>query len=143
MSLGFNNSRFLKGHRSTKIKTVKANDSWNGIPKEAVSIVPRSHKVGRFFLPVFTRCSTQSSDAYAPYGLTIAYGENIVQNGVRISLNTAVLGIKIENVAITAVETNRGTLYLALVWGPFLLHSSSKGGRTRFWIKRTGVYSLA
>lgn len=75
MSLGFNNSRFLKGHRSTKIKTVKANDSWNGIPKEAVSIVPRSHKVGRFFLPVFTRCSTQSSDAYAPYGLTIAYGE--------------------------------------------------------------------
>lgn len=56
-----------------------------------------------------------SAGCVCPYGLTIAYGENAVQNGARISLNTAVLGMKIENEAITVVETNRGTLYPALV----------------------------
>ncbi len=56
-----------------------------------------------------------SAGCVCPYGLTIAYGENAVQNGARISLNTAVLGMKVENEAITAVETNRGTLYPGLV----------------------------
>ena len=45
-----------------------------------------------------------------PYGLTIAYGENAVQNGAQISLNTAVTGMTVEDGRITAVETTRGTL---------------------------------
>nr|WP_207736002.1 NAD(P)/FAD-dependent oxidoreductase [Eubacterium sp. 1001713B170207_170306_E7] len=56
-----------------------------------------------------------SAGCVCPYGLTIAYGENAVENGARISLNTAVLGMKLENDAIAAVETNRGTLYPRLV----------------------------
>lgn len=47
--------------------------------------------------------------------MTIAYAENAVQNGARIALNTAVLGMDVENGKITAVHTNRGTLHPALV----------------------------
>lgn len=56
-----------------------------------------------------------SAGCVCPYGLTIAYGENAVQNGARISLNTAVLGMKLENGVITRVETNRGRIYPKLV----------------------------
>ncbi|MGN1389070.1 MAG: NAD(P)/FAD-dependent oxidoreductase [Bulleidia sp.] len=45
-----------------------------------------------------------------PYGLTIAYAENAVQNGAEISLNTAVTGMDVSNGVITAVHTNRGTV---------------------------------
>lgn len=50
-----------------------------------------------------------------PYGLTIACAENAVQNGARVSLNTAVLGMTVENGRITSVQTNRGTLYPKIV----------------------------
>lgn len=50
-----------------------------------------------------------------PYGLTIAYGENAVMNGAKISLNTAVTGMKVENGKITSVETNRGTVHPRVV----------------------------
>ncbi|MEG1010261.1 MAG: NAD(P)/FAD-dependent oxidoreductase [Ruthenibacterium sp.] len=50
-----------------------------------------------------------------PYGLTIAYAENAVQNGVRLSLDTAVLDMTVENDIITAVQTNRGTLHPRVV----------------------------
>ena len=56
-----------------------------------------------------------------PYGLTIAYAENAVQNGSRVSLNTAVLGMELEKTGgvrperIKAVKTNRGTIYPKLV----------------------------
>ena len=59
--------------------------------------------------------SNPSSGCVCPYGLTIAYGENAVQNGARVSLNTAVLGMQVESGRITSVTTNRGTLYPALV----------------------------
>lgn len=45
-----------------------------------------------------------------PYGLTIAYGENAVMNGAKISLNTAVTGMKVENGKIISVLTNRGEI---------------------------------
>lgn len=45
-----------------------------------------------------------------PYGLTIAYAENAVHNGAQLSLDTAVLGMTVEDGRITAVETNRGTI---------------------------------
>lgn len=44
------------------------------------------------------------------YGLTIAYAENAVDNGVRLSLDTAVLGMRVENGDIKSVSTNRGTI---------------------------------
>lgn len=50
-----------------------------------------------------------------PYGLTIAYGENVVMNGAQISLNTAVLGMTVEQGKIVCVKTNRGNIYLRLV----------------------------
>ncbi len=50
-----------------------------------------------------------------PYGLTIACAENAVQNGAKVSLNTAVLGMTVENGKITSVQTNKGTLYPHIV----------------------------
>lgn len=59
--------------------------------------------------------SNPSSGCVCPYGLTIAYAENAVRNGARVSLNTAVLGMQVENGKITSVTTNRGTVYPTLV----------------------------
>lgn len=59
--------------------------------------------------------SNPSSGCVCPYGLTIAYAENAVQNGARVSLNTAVLGMEVKEGKIYSVTTNRGTLYPALV----------------------------
>jgi len=50
-----------------------------------------------------------------PYNLTIAYAENAIENGATVSLNTAVLGMEVENQKITSVKTNRGTIYPKLV----------------------------
>lgn len=51
----------------------------------------------------------------SPYGLTIAYAENAADNGARISLDTAVLGMQVQNGEITSVSTNRGTVYPKVV----------------------------
>jgi glycerol-3-phosphate dehydrogenase len=51
-----------------------------------------------------------SAGVVCPHNLTIAYGENAVQNGARISLDTAVTGMETEKGRISAVHTNRGTL---------------------------------
>jgi len=50
-----------------------------------------------------------------PYNLTIAYGENAVDNGAKLSLNTAVLGMKLSGGKIISVTTNRGTVYPKVV----------------------------
>jgi len=51
-----------------------------------------------------------STGAVSPYKLTIAYAENALQNGVKVSLNTAVTSIEHTDDEITAVVTNRGRL---------------------------------
>ena len=56
-----------------------------------------------------------SAGCVCPYGLTIAYAENAVQNGARVRLNTAVLDMTVEQGRITAVRTNRGILRPKLV----------------------------
>lgn len=56
-----------------------------------------------------------SSGCVCPYGLTIAYAENAVQNGARVALNTAVLSMTVKDGEIAEVKTNRGTLYPKLV----------------------------
>lgn len=45
-----------------------------------------------------------------PHRLTYALAENAVENGAEVSLNTAVLGMKLDGDRIVAVETNRGTI---------------------------------
>lgn len=56
-----------------------------------------------------------SSGTVCPYGLTIAYAENAIKNGARVSLSTAVVGMELANGAIVSVSTNRGTIYPRLV----------------------------
>ena len=56
-----------------------------------------------------------SSGIVSPYQLTIAYAENAAQNGAELSLNTAVLGMETKQGTITAVHTNRGTVYPKVV----------------------------
>ncbi|MCL2106968.1 MAG: FAD-dependent oxidoreductase [Oscillospiraceae bacterium] len=60
-----------------------------------------------------------TAGSVCPYSLTIAYAENAIQNGARVSLSTAVLGMDVteENgrQRIKAVRTNRGTIRPALV----------------------------
>lgn len=58
---------------------------------------------------------TPTAGCVCPYGLTIAYGENAVMNGARVSLNTAVTAMRVENGEIKSVTTNRGTVYPRLV----------------------------
>ena len=50
--------------------------------------------------------SNPSSGSVSPYNLVIAYAENAVQNGARVSLNTAVTGMD-----VSGGYTNRGTIY--------------------------------
>lgn len=50
-----------------------------------------------------------------PYNLTFAYGENAVDNGAMLSLNTAVMGMEERGGKIISVTTNRGTVYPKVV----------------------------
>ncbi len=50
-----------------------------------------------------------------PYGLTIAYAENAVENGAEVELNTIVTGMTVKDALIKAVSTNQGTVYPRLV----------------------------
>lgn len=59
--------------------------------------------------------SNPSSGCVSPYNLVIAYAENAVHNGARVSLNTAVTGMELGGGRIKAVHTNRGTLYPRMV----------------------------
>jgi glycerol-3-phosphate dehydrogenase len=52
-----------------------------------------------------------SAGVVCPFGLTIAFAENAVQNGVRLSLDTAVTGMETKAGRIAAVDTNRGRIY--------------------------------
>ena len=56
-----------------------------------------------------------SAGVTSPYELTIAYGENAIQNGAEISLNTIVEDMKVEDGRIKEVHTNRGTIYPRIV----------------------------
>jgi Predicted dehydrogenase len=63
--------------------------------------------IGAYYMP--------SGGIVSPYKLVVAYAENAAENGVKVCLNTAVTGMKVEDGTITAVETNRGTVYPRLV----------------------------
>lgn len=50
-----------------------------------------------------------------PYGITLAYAENAVDNGVKLSLDTAVLRMEVDKGLIKSVTTNRGTIFPRVV----------------------------
>ena len=50
-----------------------------------------------------------------PYGLTIAYAENAVMNGAKVSLNTAATEMEVKDGKIVSVTTNRGKIYPKIV----------------------------
>lgn len=56
-----------------------------------------------------------SAGCVCPYGLTIAYAENAVQNGAQVSLNTAVLSMEVSEHNIISVTTNRGVIHPKIV----------------------------
>jgi glycerol-3-phosphate dehydrogenase len=56
-----------------------------------------------------------SAGIVCPYSLTIACAENAVQNGARLSLDTAVLGMELSAGRIIRVDTNRGAVYPRVV----------------------------
>jgi glycerol-3-phosphate dehydrogenase len=56
-----------------------------------------------------------STGIISPYLLTVAYAENAVRNGARVSLETIVEDMKVREGRITTVRTNRGTLYPRVV----------------------------
>lgn len=51
----------------------------------------------------------------SPYNLTIAYGENAVENGAKVCLDTAVLSMEVENGEIKSVETTKGKIFPKVV----------------------------
>ncbi len=50
-----------------------------------------------------------STGYVSPYQLTVAFAENAVQNGVKVSLNTAVLSMDVQEGKVARITTNRGT----------------------------------
>lgn len=69
------------------------------------NVTPHQH--GAVFLP--------STGVVAPYQVTIAYGENAIENGADIFLNTAVLGFEMDKDRIIAIRTNRGKIWPKLI----------------------------
>lgn len=56
-----------------------------------------------------------STGFVSPYKTTIAYAENAVANGAKVSLNTVVLDMEMDGEAVHSVRTNRGTVFPRLV----------------------------
>lgn len=50
-----------------------------------------------------------------PYGITIAYAENAVMNGAKVSLDTAATAMEVKDGKILSVTTNKGTIYPKIV----------------------------
>ncbi|MDR0877327.1 MAG: NAD(P)/FAD-dependent oxidoreductase [Treponema sp.] len=89
---------------------------WLGIPGAQVLGAKELHR-REPGLSKDIRCALYfpSAGIVCPYGLTIAYGENAVENGARLSLDTQALRIKADEGRITEVQTNRGTVYPKIV----------------------------
>jgi glycerol-3-phosphate dehydrogenase len=89
---------------------------WLGIPgvrvlgkKELHRLEPglRDDLIAALYFP--------SAGIVDPFDLTISLGENAVENGVRLSLDTAVTGMESREGRILSVTTNRGTVYPGVV----------------------------
>ena len=88
---------------------------WLGIPAQVIGKKELRRREPGLTDDMVMALFFPSAGVVCPYGLTIAYGENAVQNGVRLSLDTAVLGMETADGTITAVRTSRGTVYPRVV----------------------------
>ncbi|WMJ22857.1 NAD(P)/FAD-dependent oxidoreductase [Paludicola sp. MB14-C6] len=86
-----------------------------GVPCKYVSRKELLEKEPHLNKEVVCGLSFPSAGIVCPYNLTIAYAENAVDNGVKLSLDTAVLNMNVQNGVITSVVTNRGTIYPGVV----------------------------
>ncbi len=77
--------------------------------KELLTAQPEMDKSFKFGL------YNSTAGTVCPYGLTIAYAENAVMNGARVSLDTAATGMELKDGSIVSVTTNRGTVYPRIV----------------------------
>ena len=59
--------------------------------------------------------SFPSAGIVCPYGLTIAYAENAVDNGAELFLDTAVTGMDVEEGEVRRIHTNRGSFTAGVV----------------------------
>lgn len=84
-------------------------DTYVASSKEIKKVAPKLNQDFAFAI------ANPVSGSVSPYNLTIAYADNAVENGAKISLNTAVLDIQREGEKIVSVTTNRGTVYPKIV----------------------------
>jgi glycerol-3-phosphate dehydrogenase len=88
---------------------------WMGIPARVIGKKELRRLVPGLQKNLTVALSFPGTGEVCPYNLTIALGENAVQNGVRLSLDTAVLGMETKAGKITSVQTNRGTVFPKVV----------------------------
>jgi glycerol-3-phosphate dehydrogenase len=88
---------------------------WMGIPAQVIGKKELRRREPGLTDDIVMALFFPNAGVVCPYGLTIAYGENAVQNGVRLSLDTAVLGMETADGKIAAVQTSRGMVYPRLV----------------------------
>jgi len=89
---------------------------WNGI--KGVKVISRKKLKDRepsISSKIGAALHFPATGLVSPYGLTIAYAENAVQNGAHVSLETIVLDMETENGLIKSVGTNRGRIYPKIV----------------------------
>ncbi|MDF2674164.1 MAG: dependent oxidoreductase [Clostridiales bacterium] len=116
--LGRNGSTILYDISWAKILVpfLKSRARANGI--EGMSFLTREE--AREFEPNITgkiagAVHFSTTAAISPYKTAIAYTENAVMNGVEVSLETIVIGMKKEGKKIIEVNTNRGRVYPGVI----------------------------
>ncbi|MDR1836030.1 MAG: NAD(P)/FAD-dependent oxidoreductase, partial [Treponema sp.] len=82
-----------------------------GIPAEYVSRKKLAKREPKLSEKIKFALFFPMAGVVCPYGLTIAYAENAADNGAKICLDTAVVGMEVNDGKIESVLTNRGRVY--------------------------------
>ncbi|MDR1928052.1 MAG: FAD-dependent oxidoreductase [Oscillospiraceae bacterium] len=88
---------------------------WMGIPAKVLSRRQLFAREPGLHPALHCALYFPSAGSVCPYGLTIAYAENAIENGAALSLSTAATGMELRDGRITAVHTNRGTVHPRVV----------------------------
>jgi glycerol-3-phosphate dehydrogenase len=82
-----------------------------GIPAEYVSRKNLAKREPNLSEKIKFALFFPTAGVVCPYGLTIAYAENAADNGAKLCLDTAVIGMEVKDGKIESVLTNRGRVY--------------------------------
>jgi glycerol-3-phosphate dehydrogenase len=88
---------------------------WLGVPARFLGKRELREREGALDKKLTSALFFPRAGIVCPYNLTIALAENAVENGARVSLDTAVMAMAHQNGVITEVRTNRGTIRPRLV----------------------------